>query len=361
MSDAAQNPAFHQESGKTFRQSAAGAEVNAAPGEAEERESDAEAEHDPPEAASGSSEDPYDDLYVFIPEADPENDSPEPLMSSRPPLPPPRPTAAACQLEKPHFTLHAGKRAEGHMERSKKWCDPGVRQEPGDELKGEEEKKEDEKEQEKEEDPYTFAEIDDSEYDMILANMSMKKKTGSRSFIINRPPAPTPRPTSIPPKEETTPYIAQVFQQKAARRQSDIDKFHGPPKKQDRARMESPAFSTPRGCLAPGQEELILLQERVKNGKMTVDEALEKFKHWQMGKSGLEMIQQEKLRQLRDCIIGKRPEEENVCDKLTIVHHPSGNETAHNENMFYNIPFNNKFPARLQVEKEFGFCLRKDH
>ncbi|KAK2116064.1 B-cell scaffold protein [Saguinus oedipus] len=87
--------------------------------------------------------------------------------------------------------------------------------------------------------------------------------------------------------------------------------------------MESPAYSTLRGCLTAGQEELILLQEKVKNGKMSVDEALEKFKHWQMGKSGLEMIQQEKLRQLRDSIIGKRPEEENVYNKLTIVHHPS--------------------------------------
>ncbi|XP_075854696.1 B-cell scaffold protein with ankyrin repeats isoform X2 [Microcebus murinus] len=237
------------------------------------------------------------------------------------------------------------------MESSQTWCDRGIRQETGDEPKEEEEKK-DEKEQGEEEDPYTFAEIEDSDYDMILASMSMKRKTGSRSFIINRPPAPTPRPTNVPPKEKTTPYIAQVFQKKTPRRQSDDDKFHGVPKKQDRAWMQS---------LTAGQEELILLQEKVKNGKMSVDEALEKFKHWQMGKSGLEMIQQEKLRQLRDCIIGKRPEEENVCDKLTIVHHPSGEEIAHHENMSYNVPFSNKLPARLQAEKEFGSCCRKDH
>ena len=47
-----------------------------------------------------------------------------------------------------------------------------------------------------------------------------------------------------------------------------------------------------RGTLASGQEELILLQEKVKNGKLSMDEALEKFKHWQMGKTGLEIIQQ---------------------------------------------------------------------
>ncbi|XP_012291963.2 B-cell scaffold protein with ankyrin repeats isoform X2 [Aotus nancymaae] len=355
-----QNPGFHHDSRKTYRQSADGAEANKMEGEGKENGSGPEAKHSPEEVGSESSEDQYDDLYVFIPDADPENNSQEPLMSSRPPLPPPRPVATAFQLERPHFTL-PGTMMEGQMERSQNRGDPGVRQETRDELKGEKEKKEDEKDQEEEEDPYTFAEIDDSEYDMILASLSIKKKTGSRSFIINRPPAPTPRPTNIPPKEETTPYIAQVFQQKTARRQSDDDKFRGLPKKQERARMESPAYSTLRGCLTAGQEELILLQEKVKNGKMSVDEALEKFKHWQMGKSGLEMIQQEKLRQLRDSIIGKRPEEENVYNKLTIVHHPSGKETAHNENMFYDIPFSNKLPARPQVEKEFSFCCRKDH
>ena len=60
----------------------------------------------------------------------------------------------------------------------------------------------------------------------------------------------------------------------------------------DRGRMESQTFSTVRDCLAAGQEELILLQEKVKTGKLSVDEALEKFKHWQMGKTGLELIQQ---------------------------------------------------------------------
>ncbi|XP_021794360.1 B-cell scaffold protein with ankyrin repeats isoform X6 [Papio anubis] len=253
-----QNPACHHESRKTYRQSADVAEASEMEGEGKENGSDMEAKHSPLEFGSESSEDQYDDLYAFIPDADPENNSQEPLMSSRPPLPPPRPVATAFQLERPHFTL-------------------------------------------------------------------------------------------------------PVFQQKTARRQCDDDKFRGLPKKQDRTRIDSPASSTLRGCLTDGQEELILLQEKVKNGKMSMDEALEKFKHWQMGKSGLEMIQQEKLRQLRDCIIGKRPEEENVYNKLTIVHHPVGKETVHNENMFHNIPFSNKLPAQPQVEKEFGFCCKKDH
>ncbi|XP_036138210.1 B-cell scaffold protein with ankyrin repeats [Molossus molossus] len=354
-----QNPAFHHESGQTDGQSAEGAEANEAAKEEKENESGAEAKHSLPEVDSRSSEDQCDDLYMFIPGDNPEINSQEPLVNDRPPLPPPRPAVAALQLDKPHSTLQ-GNMLEGQMERSLNWGDPSAKEEVGSEPEEEEEKTEDEKEQEEEEDPYTFAEIDDSEYDMILANISPKKKTGGRSFIINRPPAPTPRPTNIPPKAETTPYIAQVFQQKATRRQSDGDKFHGP-RKQDRPRMESQAFSTLRGCLSAGQEELILLQEKVKNGKLSVDQALEKFKHWQMGKTGLEMVQQEKLRQLRDCIIGKRPEEANVYDKLTIVHHPNGNESVHSENTLYSIPFGNKAPARFQVEKEFGFCWKKDH
>ncbi|XP_036196720.1 B-cell scaffold protein with ankyrin repeats isoform X2 [Myotis myotis] len=353
-----QNPAFHHEGEQTERPSAEGAEANETAKEEKENESGTETEHSLPEVDSGSFEDQYDDLYMFIPGDNAEISSQEPLTDDRPPLPPPRPVVATLQLDKPPFTLQ-GKMLEGPMERSQNWCDLSAKRETRGESE-EEEEKTDEKEQEEEEDPYTFAEIDDSEYDMILANLSTKKKIGGRSFIINRPPAPTPRPTNIPRKAETTPYIAQVFQQKAARRQSDGDKFHGP-RKQDRPRTESQAFSTLRGCLAAGQDELILLQEKVKNGKLSVDQALEKFKHWQMGKTGLEMIQQEKLRQLRDCIIGKRPEEANVYDKLTIVHHPNGNESVHNENTLYSMPLGNKPPARLQVEKEFGFCCRKDH
>uniref|UniRef100_A0A673TTW1 B-cell scaffold protein with ankyrin repeats n=2 Tax=Suricata suricatta TaxID=37032 RepID=A0A673TTW1_SURSU len=348
-----QNPAFQPESG----QCAEGAEADELAKEDKENELGTEAEHSLTEAGVGTSVNEYDDdLYVFIPGDNPEHDSRQPLLSNRPPLPPPRPVAPAFPLEKTHGTLQAGKMVEGQMERSQSWCDLGARQEIGGEANEEERR---ENEIEKEEDPYTFAEIEDSDYDMILANMSTKKKIGSRSFIINRPPAPTPRPTNIPPKEETTPYIAQVFQQKAARRQSDGDRFHGP-KRQDRARLEGQAFSTV-DCLAAGHEELILLQEKVKNGELSVDEALEKFKRWQMGKTELEMIQQEKLRQLRDCIIGKRPEEDNVSDKLTIVHHPNGNESSRNENTLYNTPFRNKLPTRLQVEKEFGFCGRKDY
>ncbi|XP_060248642.1 B-cell scaffold protein with ankyrin repeats isoform X1 [Meriones unguiculatus] len=358
-----QSPAFHHELKKTHRQSTESSEEPKLTLDTKEEEPSAEARPSLPEVDSESSENQYDDLYVFIPGIEAGGNSQESLPCCRPPPPPPRPWAAASsQLERPYFTSQAGKMAEDQMERSQNWNNLNVREEMREEPSKEEKKEEDvpKEEEEEQENPYTFAGIDDNEYDLILASKSVKKRTGNRSFIINRPPAPTPRPTHVPFKEETTPYIAQVFQQKAARRQSDDDKFYSLPKKPDKARTEDPTFSSARGYLTTGQEELILLQEKVKNGKMSVDEALEKFKHWQMGKSGLEMIQQEKLRQLRDNIIGKRPEGETAYDKLTIVHHPSGN-TVHNENILYSSPIHNKFPARLQVEKEFGFCCKKDH
>ncbi|KAL1771979.1 B-cell scaffold protein with ankyrin repeats isoform X1 [Sigmodon hispidus] len=360
-----QSLAFHPEFKKTHRQSTERSEEPERAGNTSEDEASAETRSSLPGVDADSPESQYDDLYVFIPGIDTEDNSQEPPAYCRPPLPPPRPGTAASQLERPHFTLQ-GKMMEDHMERSQNWSDLNARQETKEEP-SKEERKDGQKEEEEEEDPYTFAETDDNEYDLILASKSVKKRTGNRSFIINRPPAPTPRPTHIPFKEETTPYIAQVFKQKAARRQSEDDKFYTLPKNPDKARVEGPTFSSAKGYLTTGQEELILgqeelilLQEKVKSGKMSVDEALEKFKRWQMGKSSLEMIQQEKIRQLRDSIIGNRPEDENAYDKLTIVHHPSGN-TAHNDNTLYSSPFNNKSPARLQVEKEFGFCCKKDH
>ncbi|CAH6789035.1 Bank1 [Phodopus roborovskii] len=332
----AQSPAFHHELRKTHSWSTDRCEEPDRAGDTKEEEPSAEAGASLQEVGGDSSENQYDDLYVFIPGIDAECNAQEPLPYCRPPLPPPRPGTAASQLERPHLTSQ-GKMMEDQVGRSQNWSDLGERQETREEP-GKEERREGgaQKAEGEEENPYTFAETDDNEYDLILASKSVKKRTGNRSFIINRPPAPTPRPTPGPFKEETTPYIAQ-----------------------DKARTEGPTFSSAKGYVTTGQEELILgqeelilLQEKVKNGKMSMDEALEKFKRWQLGKSSLEMIQQEKIRQLRDSIVGKRPEDENAYDKLTIVHHPSGN-TAHNENILHSSLFNNK-PKNID-------CTNKQH
>lgn len=99
-----QSPALHQESRQAHRQSM-GAEESEMAKEEKEKESVTEASPSLPEVGSGSSENEYDDdLYVFIPGDNPENNSQEPIIS-RPPLPLPRPGTTAFQLEKPHFML----------------------------------------------------------------------------------------------------------------------------------------------------------------------------------------------------------------------------------------------------------------
>ncbi|XP_027709223.1 B-cell scaffold protein with ankyrin repeats [Vombatus ursinus] len=329
--------------------------------EAEEEKKEREDDQDDEDSRQerGSEVESDDELYVVIAENNEEGDSKDALFSDRPPLPPPRAVVSPIGLEKPHCLL-PGKILEEQSARSQAWCDLGIKKETEEELKREMEKKEEDEEKE-EEDPYTSVEIEENEYDIILANGSMKKKIGSRSFIINRPPAPAPRPRSVPIKEETIPFIAQVFQQKTTRPQHDGDKLQAPVKKSDRIGMDNQRCSALKCCIPSGQEELILLQEKVKTGEISMDEALKKFKQWQTEKSGLEVIQQEKLRQLRDCIIGKRPEEENFYDKITIVHHPDFKDTAQSENISYGTPVTNKLSPRFQVDKEYGFCWRKDN
>lgn len=54
---------------------------------------------------------------------------------------------------------------------------------------------------EKNDDPYTL-EVNNEEYDTILP-------CSSSMVMANRPPAPAPRPESLPAKEDNVPYIAQ--------------------------------------------------------------------------------------------------------------------------------------------------------
>ncbi|XP_074084208.1 B-cell scaffold protein with ankyrin repeats [Macrotis lagotis] len=342
-----QHTSHHHERGQIYNEVA----------EEEEREEEDEQVEDSREETITRVES-EDELYVVFSGDNQEGNSKDPLFSDRPPLPPPRAVVSPIGLEKPHC-LFPGKILEGQSERSHGRCELGGKKETEGELKREKERKEEDEEEE--EDPYTSAEIDENEYDIILANGSIKKKIGGRSFIINRPPAPAPRPTGLPIREEITPYIAQVFQQKTTRPQNDGDKLQTPVKKPDRIRVDSQQCSALKCCIPSGQEELIILQEKVKSGELSVDEALKKFKQWQTGQSGLEVTQQEKLRQLRGCIIGKRPEEEHFYDKITIVHHPDFKETAQNENILYGTPATNKLSLKPQVDKEYGFCWRKDY
>uniref|UniRef100_A0A8C3MXT5 B-cell scaffold protein with ankyrin repeats n=1 Tax=Geospiza parvula TaxID=87175 RepID=A0A8C3MXT5_GEOPR len=126
-----------------------------------------------------------------------------------------------------------------------------------------------------EEHPYTCVAQDEGVYDLILGQEEQEeeKRKHCRSFIMNRPPAPAPRPACSLVREENIPYIVQVFQQKACRVTSD-NKAH-------RGHTEAVTYSTVVHKIPSEQEELIHLQKQVKNGAISVDEALDRFKQWQ--------------------------------------------------------------------------------
>uniref|UniRef100_A0A8C5NJN8 B-cell scaffold protein with ankyrin repeats n=1 Tax=Junco hyemalis TaxID=40217 RepID=A0A8C5NJN8_JUNHY len=155
-----------------------------------------------------------------------------------------------------------------------------------------------------EEHPYTCVAQDEGVYDLILGQEEQEegKWRHCRSFIMNRPPAPAPRPVCSLVREENTPYIVQVFQQKACRVTSDNSRTYC------EARNPGTEFIL--------QEELIHLQKQVKNGAISVDEALDRFKQWQNKKQRLPSTQQEKVHHLRDTTIRNRQENENLNGKL---------------------------------------------
>ncbi|XP_067850849.1 B-cell scaffold protein with ankyrin repeats-like isoform X2 [Heptranchias perlo] len=181
--------------------------------------------------------------------------------------------------------------------------------------------KEDEEDEEAEENPYTLTLDDEDPYDLILPESSSNTevKKDNMANIVKRPPAPTPRPTTLQCVDNNTPFIAQVFQQKTGR--GADDKLYAAPKRAARPKVdESPVYDTFEAEHNPGQRQLIHLQEMVKKGLLTVDGAQEKFKLWQTEQKNQDAVQQEKLRKFRENIIKDRHVEDGLYDKIKIVH-----------------------------------------
>ncbi|XP_054549953.1 B-cell scaffold protein with ankyrin repeats [Talpa occidentalis] len=217
------------------------------PGSGQTQRLDAGGEGGERAADEAASENQYEDLYVFMPGGGPKRHPPAPCPSSRPPPPPPRAWAAAFQLEKPHCSPQ-GETLEGPAGRLPSSGDAGGRRDVGEEEPAEEE-----------EDPYIFTEVHDSDYDIILADDSAAGRAGSPSFLINRPPAPTPRPVNAPaPREEAGPYIAQVFQHKTARGQPDGDRTRGTRRPAPQARAQG----RPDTAREPGRRQDKALERR---------------------------------------------------------------------------------------------------
>lgn len=64
-------------------------------------------------------------------------------------------------------------------------------------------------EDDEEDHPYTFVECDEYLYDLILYEEDVERRKERKSFIMNRPPVPAPRPEHSGVRNENTPYIVQ--------------------------------------------------------------------------------------------------------------------------------------------------------
>ncbi|XP_077115184.1 phosphoinositide 3-kinase adapter protein 1 [Ranitomeya variabilis] len=133
----------------------------------------------------------------------------------------------------------------------------------------------------------------------------------SSAVAKNRPPVPVPRPTQLP---DTQPYIAQFFIRPTREENvyvESTDPSKGASGYLTRDRQQSSVYDPFVGMKTPGQRELITLQNRVKLGMISVDDAVLEFKEWQMNqkrRSDSFKFQQENLKRLRDSITRRRNE-----------------------------------------------------
>ncbi|XP_028845291.1 phosphoinositide 3-kinase adapter protein 1 [Denticeps clupeoides] len=116
---------------------------------------------------------------------------------------------------------------------------------------------------------------------------------------INRPPAPIPRPARPPETEEKETYISRVFSKKDEQySQVNMERNRPPHASQEQSSIAK----------TPGQMQLIALQEKVKMGSITINEAVQEFKAWQDRKTNSLRVQQDSLQRLRDSITRRHKE-----------------------------------------------------
>ncbi|KAM9726875.1 phosphoinositide 3-kinase adapter protein 1 isoform 1-T1 [Menidia menidia] len=157
--------------------------------------------------------------------------------------------------------------------------------------------------EEEAEDPYDFCPEDI--YDTVDSNNTYNP------VLLNRPPAPIPRPEheSEPNKPET--YISRVFSGRSTSQNKEAETES--PAVRPATQPPTSTYDPYAGMKTPGQRQLICLQERVKVGEITVDEAVQEFKAWQFDherRATSLRYQQENLKKLRDSITRRHKERE---------------------------------------------------
>ncbi|XP_042312394.1 LOW QUALITY PROTEIN: phosphoinositide 3-kinase adapter protein 1 [Sceloporus undulatus] len=127
--------------------------------------------------------------------------------------------------------------------------------------------------------------------------------------LVNRPPVPVPRPDPSLKQQDKQSYIYKVFADKNQLRPGNLYVSGGTMRNTaaDTSSNQSLAsiYDPFAGMKTPGQRQLITLQEQVKLGMLTVDEAVLCFKEWQLNqkrRSESFRFQQENLQRLRESI-----------------------------------------------------------
>ncbi|KAM4729700.1 phosphoinositide 3-kinase adapter protein 1 isoform 2-T2 [Anableps anableps] len=159
--------------------------------------------------------------------------------------------------------------------------------------------------EEEDEDPYNICPEDI--YDTVDTNSTYNPA------ILNRPPAPIPRPEAEPEPEKPVTYISRVFSDRETSKHDSVDS--GYPAARPVSEAPSTTYDPYGGMKTPGQRQLICLQERVKVGEITVDEAVQEFKAWQFDherRANSLRYQQENLKKLRESIMRRHKEREKT-------------------------------------------------
>ncbi|XP_071667985.1 phosphoinositide 3-kinase adapter protein 1 isoform X2 [Patagioenas fasciata] len=160
--------------------------------------------------------------------------------------------------------------------------------------------------------------------------------------MASRPPVPVPRPESSSPQPDNELYISKKTIVRPVR---DLS--------------QSSIYDPFAGMKTPGQRQLITLQEQVKMGILTVDEAVLHFKEWQLNqkkRSESFRFQQENLKRLRDSItrrqMEKQKKDKSADLEITVPIRHSHNTLRKPECGIYEYaPRKNVFPPKKELKR----------
>ncbi|XP_070608206.1 phosphoinositide 3-kinase adapter protein 1 isoform X2 [Erythrolamprus reginae] len=181
--------------------------------------------------------------------------------------------------------------------------------------------------------------------------------------MVNRPPVPVPRPDPSSIQQDKEPYIYKVFTGKDQEKSGNVYISTKNIRKEQISTVSNQSqqsiYDPFAGMKTPGQRQLITLQEQVKLGMLTVDEAVLCFKEWQLNqkkRADSFRYQQENLKRLRDSITRRQLEKQkagkNADLEITVPVGPSPimPKKPHCGIYEYN-PRKNVFPINKEIKR----------